>query len=67
VLRAVVSGYQSLRRLSPEEAGSLWTALRFAAGREGARRAGMRRPEALAPLKAVDALGETEVRAAAGA
>jgi Ser/Thr protein kinase RdoA (MazF antagonist) len=67
VLRALVSGYQSLRRLLPEEAGAMWTALRFAAAREGARRAGMGRPAPLAALKEVEELGEAEVRSASGA
>jgi Ser/Thr protein kinase RdoA (MazF antagonist) len=61
-VRAVVSGYQSLRRLLPEEQGGLFAALRFAAAREGARRGGT-----LGPLRAVDAIGEAEVRAATGA
>lgn len=65
-LRALVSGYQALRRLAPEETGALWPALRFAAAREGARRICLERPAALAPLQAVDAIGESDVRSAAG-
>ena len=65
-LRALVSGYQSLRRLAPEETAALWPALRFAAAREGARRICMEQPAALASLQAVDAVGESDVRSAAG-
>jgi Ser/Thr protein kinase RdoA (MazF antagonist) len=65
-LRAIVSGYQALRRLAPEETDALWPALRYAAAREGARRASMGRPAALAALLAVDAVGESDVRTAAG-
>ena len=65
-LRAIVSGYQSLRRLSPEESGALYQALRFAAAREGARRAGLGGPGPSAPLQAVEAVGESDVRAATG-
>jgi Ser/Thr protein kinase RdoA (MazF antagonist) len=65
-LRALLSGYQSLRRLSPEESDALWPALRFAAAREGARRIGLRRPAPLAALEAVEAVGESDVRSAAG-
>ena len=65
-LRALVSGYQALRRLAPEETAALWPALRFAAAREGARRISMGRPAALAALAAVDAVGESDVRSAAG-
>ena len=65
-LRALVSGYQSLRRLAPEETAAIWPALRFAAAREGARRLCMERPAALAALQAVDAVGESDVRSAAG-
>ena len=66
VLRALVSGYQSLRRLSPEENGAVWSALRFAAGRDGARRAETGRPGPLEALEGVEALGEAEVRSAMG-
>lgn len=66
VLRAIVSGYQSQRRLIPEESAALWPALRFAAAREGARRVSRKRPAALAALQAMDAVGEPEVRSAAG-
>ncbi len=65
-LRALVSGYQSLRRLAPEETGALWRALRLAAAREGARRLFLEHPAPLAALQAVDAVGESEVRSAAG-
>ena len=65
-LRALVSGYQSLRRLAPEETAAIWPALRFAAAREGARRICMERPAALAALEAVDAVGEADVRSVAG-
>jgi Ser/Thr protein kinase RdoA (MazF antagonist) len=65
-LRGIVSGYQALRRLSPEEKDALFPALRHAAAREGARRILVGREQALAPLKAVDALGDADVRAAAG-
>jgi hypothetical protein len=65
-LRSLVSGYQSLRRLAPEEGAALFAALRFAAAREGARRAASGSAAALAPLQVVDALGEHDVRAIAG-
>jgi Ser/Thr protein kinase RdoA (MazF antagonist) len=65
-LRALTSGYQALRRLSPEEKDSFFAALRFAAAREGARRLATRRPGALEGLRAVDSVGESETRAAAG-
>lgn len=65
-LRALVSGYQALRRLAREEADNFFAALRYAAAREGARRvlAGEENPHA--PLRAADALGASDVRAAAG-
>jgi len=65
-LRALVSGYQALRRLSPEESGALFAALRFAAARQGARMTAQGRPAPLAALQAVEAMGEAEVRSAAG-
>src|SRR5207244_10853935 len=65
-LRALVSGYHALRRLLPEESQGLYAALRYAAARDGARRAGMQRPMALAALQAVESIGEADVRAAAG-
>lgn len=66
-LRAVVSGYQALRRLSPEEREALFPALRFAAAREGALLLlDGRGDEALRALAMVEALGAAEVRAAAG-
>ena len=65
-IRAVLSGYQALRRLSREERDGLYAALRCAAAREGAYRlvAGMR--DALEPLRAIEDVGEAEIRAAAG-
>ena len=65
-LRALVSGYQGLRRLLPEEAEALYAALRYAAARDGARRAGLQRPMPLAALQAAESIGESEARAAAG-
>ncbi|HUJ25550.1 MAG TPA: hypothetical protein VLW85_06010 [Myxococcales bacterium] len=61
-VRALVAGYQSMRRLLPEEARAMFAALQFAAAREGARRGG-----SLDALQAVDAVGEAEVRSATGA
>jgi hypothetical protein len=66
VLRAIASGYQALRRLSPEERDSFHPVLRFAAAREGLRRLATGRGQVLEPLQAVDAIGQDEVRAAAG-
>jgi Ser/Thr protein kinase RdoA (MazF antagonist) len=65
-LRAVLSGYQALRRLDPEERDALYPALLCAAAREGAYRLVSGRPDALAALSAIEALGEKELRAAAG-
>ena len=65
-LRAIASGYQALRRLFPEEKEALFTALRFAAARDGARHLATRREGALDGLRAVDSIGAAEVRAAAG-
>ena len=65
-LRALVSGYQALRRLSPEEKEAMWPALRFAAARDGARRVATGRAGARAALTAVEAVGEQDVRAATG-
>ncbi len=65
-LRALVSGYQALRRLLPEEAQALFAALRFAAAREGARLAAAGDGAPLSALGAADAMGEPEVRSAAG-
>jgi Ser/Thr protein kinase RdoA (MazF antagonist) len=65
-LRAVTSGYQALRRLFAEEKDSFFGALRFAAAREGARRLATRRAGALDGLRAVDTVGESEARSAAG-
>ena len=66
-LRALISGYQSLRRLVSEELQAVFPALRFAAAREGARRASLGRPAALAALHEVESLGEAEIRACTGA
>ena len=65
-LRALTSGYQALRRLLPEEKDAFFLALRYAAVREGARRLSTGRPGALDALRAVEAVGEPEARAAAG-
>jgi Ser/Thr protein kinase RdoA (MazF antagonist) len=65
-LRALLSGYQALRRLLPEERDGLFAALRYAAAREGARRLAFGEPLPLAPLRAADALGEAETLAATG-
>jgi Ser/Thr protein kinase RdoA (MazF antagonist) len=65
-LRALVSGYQALRRLAPEERDGLWHAVRLASAREGARRLLAGREGALQPLEACERLGPDEVRAAAG-
>lgn len=65
-LRAITSGYQALRRLSPEERDSFYLLLRLAAAREGARRLATGRSGPLDPLQSVDSLGQSEVRAAAG-
>lgn len=65
-LRGFLSGYQSLRRLSPEEKNGLYTALRFAAARDGARRIATGRPGGLAALRLVEGLDERDVSAAAG-
>ena len=65
-LRAVVSGYQALRRLVAEERDGLYDALRCAAAHEGVCRLLSSLPEALGPLRAVELLGEKEVRAASG-
>src|SRR5262249_6608443 len=51
-LRALVSGYQALRRLGPEERDGLWHALRLASAREGARRLLSGRKGALQPVEA---------------
>ncbi|TMB05564.1 MAG: hypothetical protein E6J64_10590 [Deltaproteobacteria bacterium] len=65
-LRAVLSGYQALRRLDPEERDALYPALLCAAARDGACCLLSGRTDALAALSAVERLGEKEVRAAAG-
>ena len=65
-IRAVLSGYQSLRRLAPEEREAFYSALRYAAAREGAYRLIAGRRDVLEPLRAIEAVGEKEVRAAAG-
>jgi len=65
-LRAVLSGYQSLRRLDPEERDAFYAALLCAAAREAAFCLISGRPDALGPLTAVEGLGEKDLRAAAG-
>lgn len=67
VVRSILSGYQSMRRLVAEEREALFDVLRLAAAREGA--VAMLQGldgDPLAPLRAVDALGRPSVRAAAG-
>jgi homoserine kinase type II len=58
-LRGLVSGYQSLRRLAPEESDALPAALRFAAARDCARKASMGLPSALSAVQFVNNLGDT--------
>ena len=65
-LRAVTSGYQALRRLSPDERDLFFAVLRLAAARAGARRLATNRPAALEPLRIVDSIGQSDVRGAAG-
>ena len=65
-LRGITSGYQALRRLSPEERDSFYSVLRLAAAREGARRIATGRSDPLSPLEAVDSIGQYEIRSAAG-
>jgi len=65
-LRALVSGYQSLRRLLPEEREGLFGALRVAAARDGALRAIRGEKKVLRALEEVEGVGENEVRGAAG-
>jgi homoserine kinase type II len=65
-LRAMLSGYQALRRLNPEERDALYPALRCAAAREGAYCLVAGKPGGLAALDAIEALGEKDLRAAAG-
>jgi Ser/Thr protein kinase RdoA (MazF antagonist) len=65
-VRAVISGYQALRRLDPEERDALYPAIRCAAAREGAVALLSGLPDALAALRAIEALGEKDLRAAAG-
>ena len=65
-VRAVISGYQALRRLDPEERDALYPALLCAAAREGAVALVSGRPEVLAALDAIEAMGEKDLRAAAG-
>ena len=65
-MRALLSGYQALRRLNPEERDALYPALRCAAAREGAYGLLAGRPGALTMLVAVEALREKDLRAAAG-
>lgn len=66
-LRSIVSGYQAMRRLVAEEREALFDVLRLAAAREGA--VGILeglKGDPLAALRAVDALGRSSVRSAAG-
>jgi homoserine kinase type II len=65
VLRSLLWGYQSLRRLLPEEARALPQMLRLAAARDGARRAAGEEPVPLAALDAVRALSDAEIRESA--
>jgi Ser/Thr protein kinase RdoA (MazF antagonist) len=65
-LRAILSGYQALRRLVQEEKEALYATLRFAAAREGVRRFALQRENALSALDCVEGVGEREVLAAAG-
>ena len=65
-LRAVLSGYQALRRLDPEERDALYPALLCAAAQEGAYQLLAGRPDPLAALSAAERLGEKEVRSSAG-
>ena len=66
ILRALFSGYQALRRLSPEELEAVPLMLRHAAAREGLRRAALHLGEPLAPLRTLDGLADEDLRAAAG-
>jgi Ser/Thr protein kinase RdoA (MazF antagonist) len=66
-LRAIVSGYQSLRRLTPEERALLGPVLRYAAARADARwLLGSAGGEGTPCLAAAAALSPDELRAAAG-
>jgi homoserine kinase type II len=65
-MRAILSGYQSLRRLSPEERDAFPAALRYAAAREAASRLLASRRDPLEPLRAVEGISEDELRAATG-
>jgi len=65
-VRAVISGYQALRRLDPEERDGLYPALLCAAACEGAVALLSGRSDALAALRSIEALGEKQLRAAAG-
>jgi homoserine kinase type II len=65
VLRAVVSGYQSLRRLLPEEVQALPAALRLAAARDGARKAATGKKMALVALEEIRRMSDEEIRGAA--
>jgi Ser/Thr protein kinase RdoA (MazF antagonist) len=67
VLQSVVSGYQSLRKLLPEEARALPQVLRLAAARDGARRAAWGEGAVLAALEAARELSDEEIRATAAA
>jgi Ser/Thr protein kinase RdoA (MazF antagonist) len=65
-IRAVLSGYQALRRLSPEEREAFYRALRYAAAREGAARLMAGRSDVLEPLRVLESIGEGEIRDATG-
>ncbi|HEY6911356.1 MAG TPA: phosphotransferase [Myxococcales bacterium] len=65
-LRAILSGYQALRRLVQEEQEAFYATLRFAAAVEGARRCALQRVNALSALDCVEGVGEREALAAVG-
>ena len=65
-VRAVISGYQALRRLDPEERDALYAALLCAAAHEAAVAVVWGDRDPLAALRVIEALGEKELRAAAG-
>jgi Ser/Thr protein kinase RdoA (MazF antagonist) len=66
-LRALLLGYQSLRRLLPEEVRALPSVLRLVAAREGVRRAARGAAGAVSAFEIVRALGDDEIRAVAAA
>lgn len=63
-VRAIASGYQAQRRLAPEEREAFFAAIRAAAARAGALRLLQGERDALGPLRAVEAIGEREIRSA---